>query len=116
MSFISAIIDKAERAPLPDVMIRAGINVLCSRTASRLSTGNVETDAAFAREMATRATDDLGRIKYETCRLMRMLVTITQSLEQARAPAFMRRGGARGRADERLPTPLAVHAAAWAGV
>ena len=36
------------------------------------------------RELSTHATDDLGRIKYETCRLMRMLVTITQSLEQAR--------------------------------
>jgi cyclopropane-fatty-acyl-phospholipid synthase len=55
MSLISTIIDKAERAPLPDVMIRAGINALCSRTAAKLSTGNADTDAEFAREMATRA-------------------------------------------------------------
>ena len=55
MSLISTIIDRAERAPLPDVMIRAGINALCSRTASKLSTGNAETDAAFANEMAKRS-------------------------------------------------------------
>ncbi len=55
MSVISTIIETAERAPLPDAVIRAGINALCSRTAGRLSTGNAESDAAFAREMATRA-------------------------------------------------------------
>ena len=69
MSLISTIIDKAERAPLPDVMIRAGINALCSRTASKLSTGNAETDAAFAGEMAKRAiaenTDEANAQHYE---------------------------------------------------
>ena len=55
MSLISTIIDKAERAPLPDIMIRAGITMLCSRTASRMALGNAETDAAFAHEMAARA-------------------------------------------------------------
>ncbi|MBN8979716.1 MAG: class I SAM-dependent methyltransferase [Rhizobiales bacterium] len=69
MSFISTVIDKAERVPLPDIMIRAGINALCSRTAAKLSTGNAETDAAFAREMATRAiaehTDAANAQHYE---------------------------------------------------
>ncbi len=55
MSLISTIIDKVERAPLPDALVRAGITALCSRTADKLSTGNAETDAAFAREMANRA-------------------------------------------------------------
>ena len=69
MSLISTIIDKAERAPLPDVMIRAGINALCSRTAAKLSTGNAESDAEFAREMASRAiaenTDEANAQHYE---------------------------------------------------
>lgn len=55
MSLVSRIIDTAERTPLPDVMIRAGINALCSRTAARLAAGNAESDAAFARDMAARA-------------------------------------------------------------
>jgi cyclopropane-fatty-acyl-phospholipid synthase len=55
MSFMSAIIDTAERVPLPDVIIRAAIYRLCSRTAVRLASGSAEGDAAFAREMAARA-------------------------------------------------------------
>jgi cyclopropane-fatty-acyl-phospholipid synthase len=55
MSFMSAIIDTAERVPLPDVIIRAAIHRLCSRTAVRLASGSAENDAAFAREMAARA-------------------------------------------------------------
>jgi len=55
MSFVSAIIDTAERVPLPDVIIRAAIHRLCSRTSVRLAGGSRECDAAFAREMAARA-------------------------------------------------------------
>src|SRR5690348_14386848 len=56
MSFMSAIIDTAERVPIPDVIIRAAIHRLCSRTAVRLASGSgAESDAAFAREMAERA-------------------------------------------------------------
>src|SRR5215475_7392457 len=55
MSFMSAIIDTAERVPLPDLIIRAAIHRLCSRTAVRLAGGSAESDAAFAREMAERA-------------------------------------------------------------
>jgi cyclopropane-fatty-acyl-phospholipid synthase len=55
MSFMSAIIDTAERVPLPDVIIRAAIHRLCSRTAVRLASGSAELDAAFAREMAEQA-------------------------------------------------------------
>jgi cyclopropane-fatty-acyl-phospholipid synthase len=69
MSLISRIIDTAERTPLPDVMIRAGINTLCSRTATKLAMGNAETDAAFARDMAARAiaehTADANAQHYE---------------------------------------------------
>src|SRR6201989_1450295 len=54
MSFMSAIIDTAERVPLPDVIIRAAIHRLCSRTAIRLASGSRERGAAFAREMAER--------------------------------------------------------------
>src|ERR1700761_8240963 len=55
MSFVSNMIETAERVPLPDVIIRAAIQRLCSRTATRLATGNAESDAAFADEMAARA-------------------------------------------------------------
>jgi cyclopropane-fatty-acyl-phospholipid synthase len=55
MSFVSTMIGTAERVPLPDVFIRAAIQRLCSRTATRLATGNAESDAWFADEMAARA-------------------------------------------------------------
>jgi len=54
MSFVSTIIGTAERVPLPDLIIRAAIQRLCSRTATRLSAGGAESDAAFASEMALR--------------------------------------------------------------
>src|SRR6201992_214530 len=69
MSFMSAIIDTAERVPLPDVIIRAAIHRMCSRTAVRLASGSAESDAAFAREMAARAiaehTDAANTQHYE---------------------------------------------------
>jgi cyclopropane-fatty-acyl-phospholipid synthase len=69
MSFMSAIIDTAERVPLPDVIIRAAIHRLCSRAAVRLAGGSAESDAAFAREMAERAiaehTDAASTQHYE---------------------------------------------------
>jgi cyclopropane-fatty-acyl-phospholipid synthase len=55
MSFVSTMIGTAERVPLPDVIIRAAIHRLCSRTATKLATGNAESDAWFADEMAARA-------------------------------------------------------------
>ena len=55
MSFVSMIIGTAERVPLPDVVVRAAIQRLCSRTATRLASGNAESDAWFADEMAARA-------------------------------------------------------------
>ena len=48
MSFVSRIIGGAERVPLPDVIIRAAIQRLCSRTATRLASGSTESDASFA--------------------------------------------------------------------
>jgi len=54
MSFVSKIIGTAERVPLPDLIIRAAIQRLCSRTATRLASGSAESDAAFADAMAAR--------------------------------------------------------------
>ncbi|HEV7599166.1 MAG TPA: cyclopropane-fatty-acyl-phospholipid synthase family protein [Bradyrhizobium sp.] len=55
MSFVSSIIGTAERVPLPDIVVRAAIQRLCSRIATRLASGNAESDASFADEMAARA-------------------------------------------------------------
>ena len=55
MSFMSTVIETAERVPLPDVIIRAAIHQMCSRTATRLAASTGESDAAFAREMAAPA-------------------------------------------------------------
>jgi cyclopropane-fatty-acyl-phospholipid synthase len=55
MSFVSSAIGTAERMPLPDIVVRAAIQRLCSRTATRLASGNAESDASFADEMAARA-------------------------------------------------------------
>src|SRR5476649_1519010 len=69
MSVVSRIIGTAERVPLPDLVVRAAVQRLCSRTATRLASGNAETDASFAREMAARAiaehTDDANTQHYE---------------------------------------------------
>jgi len=62
MSFVSSILGTAERVPLPDIVVRAAIQRLCSRTAARLASSDAESDAAFADEMAARhiaeATDE----------------------------------------------------------
>jgi cyclopropane-fatty-acyl-phospholipid synthase len=69
MSLVSSVIGTAERVPLPDLLIRAAIQRLCSRTATRLARGNAESDAVFADEMAARAiaeyTDDANAQHYE---------------------------------------------------
>jgi cyclopropane-fatty-acyl-phospholipid synthase len=69
MSFVSSIIGTAERVPLPDIVIRAAIQRLCSRTATRLASGNAESDASFADEMAARHiaeyTDEANAQHYE---------------------------------------------------
>lgn len=54
MSVVSTIIGTAERVPLPDVVIRAAIHRLCSRTATRLSALGAADDAAFAGRMMLR--------------------------------------------------------------
>lgn len=55
MSVTSRIIGAAEKVPVPDFVIRAAIDRLCSRTLVRLAAGNARSDAMFAREMADRA-------------------------------------------------------------
>ena len=47
MNFASTIIATAERVPLPDVIIRTAIHRLCSRTATRLATGNAESGCGW---------------------------------------------------------------------
>ena len=54
MSVVSAIIGTAERVPLPDVVIRAAIQRLCSRTATRISALGADDEAAFAGRMMLR--------------------------------------------------------------
>jgi cyclopropane-fatty-acyl-phospholipid synthase len=54
MSLASTVIDTAERVPLPDVVIRAAIQLFCSRTATRLASRDRASDAALARQMAAR--------------------------------------------------------------
>jgi cyclopropane-fatty-acyl-phospholipid synthase len=55
MSVVSRIIGTAERVPVPDLVVRAAVQRLCSRTATRLASGNADSDASFAAEMAARA-------------------------------------------------------------
>ncbi|OAF19033.1 SAM-dependent methyltransferase [Bradyrhizobium neotropicale] len=54
MSVASTIIGTAERVPLPDLVIRAAIQRLCSRTATRLAWHDAADDAAFAGRMMLR--------------------------------------------------------------
>ena len=46
MSLVSRMIGTAERVPLPDLVVRAAIQRLCSRTATRLAGGSAASDAA----------------------------------------------------------------------
>ncbi|MBR0836136.1 class I SAM-dependent methyltransferase [Bradyrhizobium manausense] len=55
MSVVSTIIGTAERVPLPDLVVRAAIQRLCSRTATRLSAHGAGDDAAFAGRMMLRS-------------------------------------------------------------
>ncbi|WP_063694179.1 SAM-dependent methyltransferase [Bradyrhizobium stylosanthis] len=54
MSVVSAIIGTAERVPLPDVVVRAAIQRLCSRTATGLAAHDVPDDATVAGRMMLR--------------------------------------------------------------
>jgi len=69
MSLTSRAIGVAERLPLPDAVIRAAIQHLCSRTAARFAAGDTQGDVSFAREMADRAiaehTGDANAQHYE---------------------------------------------------
>jgi cyclopropane-fatty-acyl-phospholipid synthase len=69
MSFVSSVIGAAERVPLPDLVIRAAIQRLCSRTAARLAADDAKSDARFASEMAAHAiaehTDAANAQHYE---------------------------------------------------
>ncbi|WP_369726536.1 cyclopropane-fatty-acyl-phospholipid synthase family protein [Bradyrhizobium sp. LLZ17] len=54
MSVVSTIIGTAERVPLPDIVVRAAIQQLCARTATRLAAHDAPDDAAFAGRMMLR--------------------------------------------------------------
>jgi cyclopropane-fatty-acyl-phospholipid synthase len=51
MSLIASAISVAERAPLPDSLLRMGVEFLVGRTRQRLNATHATTEAAFAREM-----------------------------------------------------------------
>jgi cyclopropane-fatty-acyl-phospholipid synthase len=69
MSLLSNTIAAAERAPLPDTLVRAGISALVGRTATRFAKAGRDTDAEFAASMAARAiaehTDAANAQHYE---------------------------------------------------
>lgn len=65
MSVVSAIIGTAERMPLPDLVIRAAIRRLCSRTAARLSAPGGGDDAAFAGRMMLRPIAEHARAGHD---------------------------------------------------
>lgn len=54
MSLMSTMIGIAERVPLPDVVIRAGIERMCASTAAALSQNGTATAAKFAAATAGR--------------------------------------------------------------
>lgn len=68
MNMISNIIKTAERAPLPDAVISAGIEFLVNRTKTRLENAPID-EEKFAREMANfpiaTHTDDANKQHYE---------------------------------------------------
>jgi cyclopropane-fatty-acyl-phospholipid synthase len=55
MSLISSTIAAAERTPIPDALVRAGISALVGRTATRFADAGADADAEFAATMAARA-------------------------------------------------------------
>ena len=70
MSVVSAIMGTAERVPLPDVVVRAAIQGLCSRTATRLAALDAVDDAAFAGRMMLRPiTGDAAGIEMRNVEL-----------------------------------------------
>ncbi|WP_431205176.1 SAM-dependent methyltransferase [Bradyrhizobium betae] len=101
MSVVSAIIGTAERVPLPDVVVRAAIQRLCLRSATRLSGLGAADDAAFAGRMMLRpiAEDaDAGprevpasffaqvlgpNLKYSSCFYKTAATTLQEAEEEA---------------------------------
>lgn len=69
MGILSSTIAAAERAPLPDALVRAGISALVGRTATRFAGADARADAEFAASMAARAiaehTDAANAQHYE---------------------------------------------------
>lgn len=54
MSVLSTTIAAAERAPLPDALVRATIFALVSRTALQIANSDAVSDAVFAQDISTR--------------------------------------------------------------
>jgi cyclopropane-fatty-acyl-phospholipid synthase len=54
MGLLTAASKIVERVPVPDALTRAGIDMLCGRTARALARSPVDVETAFAKEMATR--------------------------------------------------------------
>ena len=54
MSLARLAVAAAERAPLPDVLTRAGVALMVDRARRRLAVAEPEAERLFARQMATR--------------------------------------------------------------
>lgn len=69
MSLISTASQIVERVPVPDLLTRAGIDMLCGRTARSLARSDAEVERAFAREMAAHPialnTDEANAQHYD---------------------------------------------------
>jgi cyclopropane-fatty-acyl-phospholipid synthase len=69
MTLISAASKIVERVPVPDLLTRAGIDMLCGRTARSLSRTDADAERAFAREMMAQPialnTEDANAQHYE---------------------------------------------------
>ena len=69
MSLIATAINVVERAPLPDVVTRAGVDFLVSRARRRLAKADPATEAMFARDMPRHPiaehTEDANAQHYE---------------------------------------------------
>ena len=76
MSVVSAIIGTAERVPLPDVVVRAAIQRLCSRTATGLAAHDAVPASFFAEILGPNR-------KYSSCFYKTDATTLQEAEEEA---------------------------------
>jgi hypothetical protein len=62
MSITSTVIDTAERAPLPDVVVRAAIQLFCARSAGRCAAcGCLSQNDSCANDFLAWSSDSFAR-------------------------------------------------------